>query len=117
MFKQFKNNIIEVNRGDSFTIDFLINLGSPVFPDYYHLEAGDKVYFGLMEPNQPFEFALIRKVFNGENQDADNILHMDFVPTDTEELLCGRYYYSIKLEKANGDVFTLLPKTKFTIFD
>ena len=116
MFKQFNNHIIEVNRGDSFVITCNINLGSPIFPEYYILEDGDKVYFGLMEPNQPFEFALIRKVFDKESQ-TDTTVAMDFVPEDTEFLMPGRYYYSIKLEKSNGDVFTVIPKTKFTIFD
>ena len=117
MYKMFNNHIIEVNRGDTFTIDLQINLGSPVFPEFYSLEEGDNVYFGLMEPHQPFEVALVRKAFNQDNQDDDNVLHMDFKPTDTEFLLPGRYYYSVKLVKANGDVFTVMPKTKFTIFD
>ena len=120
MFKQFKNNNIEVNRGDSFTIVFPINLGSPVFPDYYALQENDKVYLGIMEPHHPFELAIVRKMFDASNQEGC-IMKMEFKPTDTEFLMPGRYYYSIKLVRALEDdkeeVLTLLPNTKFDIFD
>ena len=116
MYKMFKNHNIEVCRGDSFTINFPINLGSPIFPEYYTLQENDSVYFGLMEPNQDFEDALIRKMYTSNNQN-DSIISMSFEPTDTEELLPGKYYYSIKLQKANGEVYTLIPKTSFVIFD
>ena len=116
MFTQSKNNIITVNRGDTFTITLPINVGTPTDPRFHELVEGDKVYFGLMEPNQPFEYALIRKVYDTTNQ-SGFILDMEFNPEDTEELLPGKYYYSIKLQTARGEVFTILPKTIFTIID
>ena len=111
------HGIITVNRGDSFIINMPINLGNPINPNYYTLQEDDLVYFGLMEPNQPFEFALVRKVFTNENQ-SQGILSMEFKPEDTECLLPGRYYYSLKLFKASDEsVYTFVPNTKFVIID
>ena len=94
MYNITKNGIITVNRGDSFTISLPLNVGTPFNPEYYRLGEDDEVYFGLMEPNQPFEFALVRKIFTKDNQTGD-VLNMSFRPEDTEKLLPGRYYYSI----------------------
>ena len=112
-----RDGIITVNRGDTFVINLPINLGSQLIPENYTLVEGDKVYFGLMDPNQPFEFALIRKVFTSENQ-VNDVLSMKFTPEDTEHLLPGRYYYSLKLYKAiDESVTTFVSNTKFIIVD
>ena len=110
------NNIIRVTRGDSFTLDFCDFVVNTLEPDCT-LHPGDSLYFGLMEPNQPFEFALIRKKFTNEtNLDMESV-PMDFTPEMTEFLMPGTYYYSVKIERADGKVETLVKKTKFYIID
>ena len=59
-----KNGIINLMRGDSFTTPIKINLGSKLRPIHYRLGPSDKLYFGLMEPNQAFENAILKKVFD-----------------------------------------------------
>ena len=116
MFDINGNGIITVSRGDSFTINTSINIGTLLVPVYYTLEEGDKVYFALMEPNQPFEHALVRKVFTKEDQDKDLDVVMNFSSDDTEFLMPGVYYYMVKLQR--GDlVDTIITKTKFVIND
>ena len=117
MFNLSNNGIITINRGDSFSLDTFINVGTVMSPVQYVLETGDYVYFGLMEPGQPFEHALIRKVFDKTSLTEDDLVHMEFSAEMTEYLMPGLYYYMIKLVTADGDVSTIVSKTKFIILD
>ena len=118
MFNISRNGIVAINRGDDFILNVFINLGTSIDPIQYTLRGEDKLYFALMEPNQPFEHALIRKVFTAEDLDDNNCVDMVFTPTDTEHILPGDYYYMIKLYRADEDlVDTIVNKTKFVIMD
>ena len=126
MFDISRNGIITLARGDSFTLDVTLDLGYGLDSCIYKLKRGDKVYFGLMEPNQPFEHALIRRVFDANNQDNNGVVTMKFPSTDTEFLMPGDYYYMIKLvrcvyedsgEEPTEYVDTIVNKTKFVIID
>ena len=118
MFNISNNNIVTINRGDTFTLNLFINDGTVLEPIQYFLQEGDKLYFGLMEANQPFEFALIRKVFTMEDAGEDGYVVMKFDGDMTEFLLPGTYYYMVKLYKAEDEsVETVINKTKFVILD
>lgn len=113
-----KNGIITLNRGDVFSLNVSVNAGSVLEPVIYPMEEGDKLYFALMEPKQPFERALIRKVFTMEDQDEEGNVLMNFSATDTEFLVPGKYYYTVKLFRNDGDlVDTIISKTQFIIID
>ncbi len=120
MVEVSNNNIIKVTRGDSFTLHFgELNLES-VNADSL-LKGDDVLYFGLMEPNQPFEHALIRKVATVEDVGEDGRVAMDFSPEMTVCLLPGTYYYSVKIKRnpvgGPSRVETLINKRKFYIID
>lgn len=123
MFNISKNGIITVSRGDTFTLEVFINLGTAVDPIQYRLEEGDYVYFALMEPHQPFEHALIRKMYDYRNLNKEGSVVMKFITEDTEYLMPGNYYYMVKLYRAGGEsgeeesVDTIVSKTKFIIID
>lgn len=108
---------IYLTRGDSCIIPFLINQGTALDPISYELSGNDALYFGVMEPNQPFESALIRKKFTSSDMKEGQIdIYID--PKDTLCLLPGKYYYQIKLVIEDQDkliVNTLIPKTEFWI--
>ena len=92
------NGIINLMRGDSFTTPILINLGTKLNPRYYTLGPADKLYFGLMEPNQAFENAVLKKVYDMSSpQDSEGNTLLTLKPSDTEKLRVGQYYYMIKL--------------------
>lgn len=106
------NNIIVINRGDSFIFTHKLNLGSAMYPEYYELKDNDKVYLGVTECNKPFEQAIIKQVYDKQDQDTGLDVTFKFKPDDTLYLLPGRYYYEIKLSTDNGsNVYTILPKT------
>ena len=114
------NGIINIMRGDSFTFFQGINLGTKALPEYYSLQEGDSLYFGVMEPNRSFEDAIIRKSYSYlSDQDDEGFIQIDINPEDTEFLETGKYYYMIKLRRKVSDtkysVKTIVNPTLFWI--
>lgn len=117
------NNIITINRGDTFTFDFTIDDDSSESGRYI-LSNDDVLYFGLMDPHQPFECALVKKRFTADDCDSAGNLTITISPEDTVDLIPGVYYYSIKLHRLQDteeeyidEVITVVNKTKFVIND
>ena len=113
------NNIITITRGDDISFTFEVNKGSNICRDYHEFKDSDYVYVGIMEPNQCFENALIRKklTINDLLQDGKT-MKVSIKGSDTEHLLPGVYYYQIKLfESDSAKVTTIRNKTKFIIID
>jgi len=143
------NKIIKLYRGDTFELYFDI----PTW-DYkeYQIKDNDNIYFGVMEPNTFFEDALIKKVYNEIVEEYETVNRIQipiniYKPTgdiiaikddknqiikycvkltseDTENVLPGIYYYSIKLHEEHledGKLIdrtrTVIKNTKFIILD
>ena len=77
-----------------------------------------------MEPNQPFELAIVKKEYNSESsktEEGDLIISID--EKDTEFLSPGLYYYSLKMKTIDENdntkytVNTIVPNTKLYIID
>ena len=131
MFDVAKNGIITITRGDSAETSLYINIGTELKPMPEKLGDNDQVYLGIMEPNQLFEDAIIKKVYtykDHKDEDDPEALTISFDCEDTENLLPGVYYYSIKLyRRGNNDpkkgpitkdrIDTIVPKRKFIIVD
>jgi hypothetical protein len=125
-----QNNIIVINRGDSHEFDLTI-VDATSADGRYKLIGDDTVYFGIMDPHQMFENALVRKKFTVEDTDAAGNLTIKIEPEDTLDLLPGTYYYAVKLhlnheniQPETGEslgyidkVQTVINKTKFFICD
>lgn len=113
------DNIITMHKGTNVSFPIFINLGNKVTRKQYILRSADNLYVGITEPNQPFEYALIRKIIKGESceWDENNCPVLKLVPSDTLHVLPGDYYIEIKIELANGNVATILPKTRFVIYE
>lgn len=117
------NNIVMINRGDTFTFDFTIyDENSP--EGRYILKDDDALYFGIMDPHQLFEDAIVRKKYTKEDTDELGNLIITLKPEDTLDLCPGVYYYAIKLHKLTDneeeyidEVITVVNKTKFIIND
>ena len=120
MFDISQNGIVRVNRGDSFELPITLLFGSSMEHKEYELADSDTLYIGVMEPNQPFECALIRKKFTKQDLDINNKINVRFWPEDTMCVLPGKYYYQVKLETMDpstlrSDVETVVDKTLFYI--
>lgn len=113
----FTSNSIafEMIRGDSYTLPITINKGTQLDFEHYALSGHDRLYVGIMEPNQAFEDAIIRKVLTEDstmNENGDVLFQLE--PQDTEYLMTGKYYISIKLKQFDT-VTTILPPKEFWI--
>lgn len=120
MYSISNNNFICLTRGDTFISPLFINQGNRMRPIRFSLKThpNAEVYLGILEPNQPFEKALIRKKYNSEsNINKYGDLVIELRPEDTEYLLPGKYFYQIKLRLANGRIDTIVPKTEFIIME
>ena len=122
MFNVSRNGIITMNRGDTWDTPLFLNLGTSLEPTPFIPSKNDFIYFGLMEPNQPFECAIVKKTFTNKDFDEETLcLTLSFSSCDTENLLPGTYYYEIKLCINQGtaveEVHTIVPKTKFIIVE
>jgi len=130
MFNISNNQIVTMNRGDTANMYIYINIGTEMAPVWYPLQQFDKVIFALMEPNQDFEDAILKRVYTKDDMIYDPekgytipyvILHL--ASGDTENLLAGVYYYSIKLLRYAGEeeeeyvVDTMVPRKKFILID
>lgn len=123
MFNIAFNGIVTINRGDSFSFPLVINTGTTLEPLIYSLSQTDNVYFAVMEPNQPFENALIKKKLTFNDCDENGNVIVRFRPQDTQCVLPGKYYYQVKLQRFNSEdptdyeVDTIIEKTLFWIME
>ena len=114
------NGFISLTRGDSFSVPLFINRGTVFHPVRYYISDNPKasVYLGVMEPNQPFERATIRKKYTSESSINDcGDLMIEFTSNDTKYLYPGRYYYEVRIKHSDGSVETVIPATDFVIFE
>ena len=120
------NNIIVINRGD--TYEFTLNIEDEnSVSGNYRLVDDDVVYFGIMDPHQMFEDALVKKRYTVDDYISDeaDLLTITIKPEDTIDLIPGKYYYAIKLKMDHLDedgnevnkVITIINKSKFIICD
>lgn len=100
MFYLYRNGFISINRGDTFEVPLFINNGTCFDPVRFYLNQhpNASVYMGVMEPNQRFEEAIIKKKYDYEDEiNKCGDLIVKFKSTDTEYLLPGKYYYEVKV--------------------
>lgn len=95
-------------RGDTEAIKLTVknNLGE-VIP----LDLGDTVYFTVKtSPN--LKTKIMQKVITEFNE---GLAVIPINPIDTKDLMVGTYTYDIQLNRANGDVKTIIPPSLLTI--
>lgn len=119
MHKIAENGIITMTAGDSLLAPLYISYETPEGSEaYYTLEANDKVYFAILEPHQPFEAGLVRKIYTAENLNKYGCVIIELDATDTENLRKGTYYYEIKFSTVKNNkeyVDTIVPRRKLYI--
>ena len=98
MFRIETTGIVRVNRGDTFQCPLFINKGTELYPIRFRLKDEDKCYLGIMEPNQRFEDAIVKKVYTNSDENENGDIVIKFNTEDTLYLLPGKYYYEIKLK-------------------
>lgn len=116
------NKIISINKGDTLKFGVRINKGTELCPIWYILTEDDNVLFGIMETNQPFERALIRKTYDISDVNKSGGVTVELKHEDTARLLPGTYWYEVKLvtktdDEDNPKVDTVIPRKKFFVYE
>lgn len=120
-----------MNRGDDVDFTFIINSGTPLLPVISILEDEEfpdgcgfdreALYFGVMEANQKWEDAIIRKKLTSDDEDEFGNIHLHLNSEDTENLAPGTYWYMVKVQIWDRElqkfvINTICNKTKFIIW-
>ena len=119
MYQVLDNGIITLTRGDTFNYTF--SLSDDVKGGKIILTEDDDIYFGLCEPNQLWENAIVKKVCEklvDDNNKYTGEYKLSLNSIDTQFLCEGKYYYSIKLRQIINEeeiVTTIKEKTLFWI--
>ena len=109
-------NVFQLCRGDTFIFPININGGTKLYPEQYELLDTDIIYGAILEPNQAFEDAIIRKkITKNSKTDKDGFPLFILESEDTEYLLTGKYYFTLKLVTKENVVTTILPMKEFFI--
>ena len=58
------NGVISMNRGDTFYMPLVINMGTKFAPDYYQITEADTIYLGIMAQDNRWERAIVKKVYD-----------------------------------------------------
>lgn len=99
---------ISIIRGDSEVIKVSCRDESGVD---FHFAEGDIVYFTVKRSTNTEE-KILQKIVT---EFTEGVALITIFPEDTRELKTGIYYYDIQLNRANGQVKTIIPPSKFTI--
>ena len=105
---------VTMHRGDSLKLSFDVFLGDSLTKSLYNISEEDNIYFAILEPNQPWEAAIVKKKLSVAQ---DSKINVTIEPKDTMCLLPGLYYFQLKLRNRAGEVYTLNPRERFYIFE
>lgn len=96
---------IQLTRGD--TARFEVSITNDISNSKYELADDDILRFTVKKTVNDKDY-LIQKEITGSN-----MIHIN--PADTEALAYGSYIYDVELTTKGGDVYTIIPPTKFTL--
>lgn len=105
MLKVDDDNKIQLTRGD--TARFEVGVKNEVDDSEYELEDGDILRFTVKKSSEDENSLIQKKITSG------TLIHIE--PEDTKSLPCGKYTYDVELTTKNGDVYTIIPPTGFTL--
>lgn len=117
MFRIAPNGIVTMTRAEYVEWPFFVNCNTIMEPEPYEFKEGDVLCLYIGEANKPFDHALIKKFYTGEDVDEDGKVNMVLESTDTFYIVPNTYYYTIKLVEGGKRIHTLVPKTKFVLID
>lgn len=99
-----KNNI-QLTRGD--TARFEIDIVNMIDNSAYVMADDDILRFSVKRSTNDKDF-VIHKELQGQN-----VVYIN--PDDTNSLSFGKYVYDVEVTTGGGDVYTVIPPSKFTL--
>ena len=100
-----QDNKISLTRGDT----AYLNVSVEIDKKPYEMQEGDTLTFSIKKSTSD-KTPLVEKTISGGTR-----IHIE--PSDTSGLEYGKYKYDVQLDKANGDVFTIIEPTAFVVLE
>lgn len=113
--------LVAVPRGDTFTLELSLNVGTPLNIINFNMQEGDIAYLRIFRANDEWENYMVSKEATVENvveKDGEKFIHFHFEHEDTNFLTADCYFYELKMfyTRDNMDyVETIFPRTKIVI--
>lgn len=114
--------MLTFKRGDTCSFPLFINAGTQLNPFRFDLRDYPTAYilFAVMEPNQDFEKAILKKTYTYKDVNTNGDVVIKFTPKDTAFLAPGKYYYEIKLyvpadNNSEAVIHTVTPRRELFI--
>ncbi len=122
MLNLTKNRVLTFKRGDTCSFPLFINAGTQLNPFRFDLRDYPTAYilFAVMEPNQDFDKAILKKTYTYKDINTNGDVVIKFAPKDTAFLAPGKYYYEIKLyvpadKDSEAVIHTVTPRRELFI--
>lgn len=106
-------NDIKFHRGNTMVINVCINIDN----EPYMLQNDDFIKLTVKRYSERCSSIVIEKIVTADNYDENGNLLIEFTPEDTVDLQPAVYLYDCGLQLANGEFYTFIPKTAFTLLD
>ncbi len=103
-----KTNMIEMTRGDTLRVRFKAMSGD----SEYQYKEGDRLFF-YCRPRSEKDNARLPTITK-EISTATGELHLE--PEDTKKLNANEFVYDIELQKANGDIDTIINRADLKLY-
>ena len=100
---------IALTRGDTAIFSLEIR---DIDDELIQFEKGDKVYFTVKTSTETTNI-IFQKIINIAYTQEEIVI--DIEPDDTKDLRYKDYVYDIQYNRANGEVHTVVPVSKFTV--
>lgn len=104
MLKILEDNSVELTRGD--TARLLVTVTNDDGEEYA-VQTGDTIELSIKKSVNDVEALVAKTIF------GSNVFHIE--PNDTAGLEFGTYKYDVQITTAEGDVYTVIPPSKFKI--
>lgn len=106
------NNIVNIYQGDTYITELFINCGTKVNYVQYIIDDYDMVHLYINKYNFNISDVVIEKQYDIDSLNADGNIVIQITADETSELEKGTYFYTIKLERFDGEyVTTIIPPT------
>lgn len=113
--------LVAVPRGDSFTLELSLNVGTPLNIINFNMQEDDVACLRIFRANDKWEDFMVNKEASVEDvveREGEKFIHFKFSHEDTNFLTADCYYYEFKMFYTRDDieyVETIYPRTKIVI--
>lgn len=107
-----KNCPIELVRGTTYTrAIFLKNSDGTE----RQLAVGEILRFGVKASLEDKDYLVLKEIYAADYVAADGCYYLTLLPSDTEHMRLGNYYYDIGLQIGSDSYYNLLLPSPFTL--